>query len=171
MLLVNKDMVVSVHYELKVDNNGELVTADKSNPEQPLVYLHGAGMLLADFESNLLGKTIGDTVSFTVSAENGYGIRNEQDIVSIPLNSFKDKDGNLDTNAVKVGNVLPMMDDQGHQFQGIVCEVTPDAVIMDFNHPMAGKELNFTVTVAEVRAATAEELAHGHVHEPGGHHH
>lgn len=171
MLLVNKDMVVSVHYELKVDNNGELVTADKSNPEQPLVYLHGAGMLLADFESNLLGKTIGDTVSFTVSAENGYGIRNEQDIVSIPLSSFKDKDGNLDTNAVKVGNVLPMMDDQGHQFQGIVCEVTPDAVIMDFNHPMAGKELNFTVTVAEVRAATAEELAHGHVHGPGGHHH
>ena len=171
MLLVNKDMVVSVHYELKVDNNGELVTADKSNPEQPLVYIQGAGMLLADFETNLAGKTVGDTVSFKVAAENGYGVRNEQDIVSVPADSFKDKDGNLDTNVIKVGNVLPMMDDQGHQFQGIVVEVTPDAIIMDFNHPMAGKELNFTVTVADVRPATAEELEHGHVHGPGGHHH
>jgi FKBP-type peptidyl-prolyl cis-trans isomerase SlyD len=89
MLLVNKDMVVSVHYELKVDNNGELVTADKSNPEQPLVYIQGAGMLLADFETNLAGKTVGDTVSFKVAAENGYGLRNEQDIVSVPADSFK----------------------------------------------------------------------------------
>ena len=91
--------------------------------------------------------------------------------MSVPADSFKDQDGNLDTNVIKVGNVLPMMDDQGHQFQGIVCEITPDAVIMDFNHPMAGKELNFTVTVADVRPATAEELEHGHVHGPGGHHH
>lgn len=171
MLLVNKDMVVSVHYELKVDNNGELVIADKSKPEQPLVYIQGAGMLLPDFEKNLAGKTVGDTVSFKVSPENGYGTRNEQDIVSIPVESFKDAEGNIDKNVIKVGNVLPMMDDQGHQFQGIVVELTEDAVIMDFNHPMAGKELNFTVTVADVRPATEEELAHGHVHGPGGHQH
>ncbi len=171
MLLINKDMVVSVHYELKVDKEGELVTADKSNPEQPLVYLHGAGMLLPDFESNLVGKTVGDTVSFKISAENGYGVRNEQEIVNIGIESFKDKDGNIDTNMVRVGNILPMMDDQGRQFQGIVCDVTEEAVIMDFNHPMAGKELNFTVTVADVRAATPDEISHGHVHGPGGHHH
>ena len=171
MLLVNKDMVVSVHYELQVDKDGQLVTADKSNADQPLVYLHGAGMLLPDFENNLLGKTVGDTVSFKVSAENGYGVRNEQDIVRVGIENFKDKEGNIDTTMVRVGNILPMMDDQVHQFQGIVCDVTEEAVIMDFNHPMAGKELNFTVTVADVRAATAEELAHGHVHGPGGHHH
>ena len=171
MLLVNKDMVVSVHYELQVDKDGQLVTADKSNADQPLVYLHGAGMLLPDFENNLLGKTVGDTVSFKVSAENGYGVRNEQDIVRVGIENFKDKEGNIDTTMVRVGNILPMMDDQGHQFQGIVCDVTEEAVIMDFNHPMAGKELNFSVTVADVRAATAEELAHGHVHGPGGHHH
>jgi FKBP-type peptidyl-prolyl cis-trans isomerase SlyD len=128
-------------------------------------------MLLPDFESNLAGKTVGDTVSFKVAPENGYGIHNEQDIVSVPSESFKDAEGNMDTNMIKVGNVLPMMDDQGHQFQGIVVEITEDAVIMDFNHPMAGKELNFTVTVADVRAATAEELEHGHVHGPGGHQH
>lgn len=164
-------MVVSVHYELKVDQNGQLVTADKSNPEQPLVYIHGAGMLLPEFEKNLAGKTVGDTVDFKVSAENGYGVRNEQEIVSLPLDSFRDKEGNVDTNVIKAGNVLPMMDDHGHQFQGLVVEVNNEAVVMDFNHPMAGKELNFSVTVVNVRSATAEELAHGHVHGPGGHHH
>jgi FKBP-type peptidyl-prolyl cis-trans isomerase SlyD len=171
MLLITKDMVVSVHYELKVDKDGELVTADKSNPEQPLVYIHGAGMLLPDFESNLEGKTVGAAVVFDVEAAKGYGVRNEQDIVGVPLDSFKDKDGNIDTNVIKVGNVLPMMDDQGHQFQGIVCDVTDEVVVMDFNHPMAGKDLNFSVTVVDVRPATKEELEHGHVHGPGGHHH
>ena len=87
------------------------------------------------------------------------------------IDSFKDAEGNIDTDMVRVGNVLPMMDDQGRQFQGIVCDVTAEEVIMDFNHPMAGKELNFTVTVAEVRAATADEISHGHVHGAGGHHH
>ncbi|HQG37556.1 MAG TPA: peptidylprolyl isomerase [Chitinophagales bacterium] len=171
MLLVNKDMVVSVHYELKVDNDGELVTADKSQSDSPLVYIQGLGMLLPEFESNLVGKTVGDSVSFKVSAENGYGVRNEQEIASIPIDSFKDNEGNIDMNTIRVGNVLPMMDNDGNQFQGIVCEVTSDVVVMDFNHPMAGKELNFTVTVVDVRPATAEELAHGHVHGPGGHHH
>ncbi len=164
-------MVVSVHYELKVDNDGELVTADKSQPDSPLVYIQGLGMLLPEFESNMVGKTVGDSVSFKISPENGYGVRNEQEIVSIPIDSFKDNEGNVDTNSVRVGNILPMMDNQGNQFQGIVCEVTPEVVVMDFNHPMAGKELNFSVTVVEVRPATADELAHGHVHGPGGHHH
>lgn len=164
-------MVVSVHYELKVDNNGELMTADKSKPEQPLVFIQGKGMLLPEFESNLAGKKAGDKVEFKVSAENGYGLRNDQDIVNVPSESFKDAEGNIDTNVIKVGNVLPMMDNQGNQFQGIVCEVTPDSIVMDFNHPMAGKELNFSVTVVDVRPATAEELEHGHVHGPGGHQH
>lgn len=159
-------MVVSVHYELKVDNDGELVTADKSQPDSPLVYIQGLGMLLPEFESNMVGKTVGDSVSFKISPENGYGVRNEQEIVSIPIDSFKDNEGNVDTNSVRVGNILPMMDNQGNQFQGIVCEVTPEVVVMDFNHPMAGKELNFSVTVVEVRPATADELAHGHVHTP-----
>ncbi|HNO71759.1 MAG TPA: peptidylprolyl isomerase, partial [Bacteroidia bacterium] len=151
--------------------DGELVTADKSQPDSPLVYIQGLGMLLPEFESNMVGKTVGDSVSFKISPENGYGVRNEQEIVSIPIDSFKDNEGNVDTNSVRVGNILPMMDNQGNQFQGIVCEVTPEVVVMDFNHPMAGKELNFSVTVVEVRPATADELAHGHVHGPGGHHH
>ncbi len=171
MLLVMKNMVVSVHYELKVDDNGTLITADKSALDKPLVFLHGAGMLLPEFESNISGKTVGDRVDFTIKAENGYGLHSEENLVQIPKDSFKDKDGNIDSNMVKVGNVLPMMDQSGNQFQGIVREISEDTVVMDFNHPLAGKDLNFSVTIVDVRAATEEELAHGHVHGPGGHHH
>lgn len=171
MLLVMKNMVVSVHYELKVEDNGQLVTADKSAPENPLVFIQGSGMLLPEFESNVAGKTVGDSVEFSIKAENGYGLHSEENLAQIPIDSFKDKDGNIDTNMVRVGSVLPMMDQNGHQFQGLVREVTEDIVVMDFNHPLAGKDLNFSVTIVDVRPATAEELEHGHVHGPGGHHH
>jgi FKBP-type peptidyl-prolyl cis-trans isomerase SlyD len=170
MLLIQKDMVVSVHYELNVEHEGNMTLADKSQ-DQPLVYLQGSGMLLPEFEQNLAGKTTGATVSFTIKAENGYGEYDAQNIATIPIDSFKDEQGNIDTNTLKVGNVLPMMDNQGNQFQGIVCEVNDDNVIMDFNHPLAGKDLHFSVTVADVRPATQEEIAHGHVHGAGGHHH
>ncbi|MCB9034335.1 MAG: peptidylprolyl isomerase [Chitinophagales bacterium] len=170
MLLIQKDMVVSVNYELKVDKDGEMVVADKSNGN-PLVFLHGAGMLLPEFEQNLLGKKVGDSVSFAINPENGYGVQDEKNIVKIPIDSFKDDKGEIDTNHVKVGNVLPMMDNNGNQFQGIVCDVSDEFVVMDFNHPLAGKVLNFTVDVVDVRPATKEELEHGHVHGPGGHHH
>jgi FKBP-type peptidyl-prolyl cis-trans isomerase SlyD len=170
MLLVQKDMVVSVHYELQVEHDGQMNVADKSQ-DKPLVFLHGAGMLLPEFEQNLLGKTVGDSVSFVIGAANGYGLFDEKNIVNIPIDSFKDEQGNIDTNTIKVGNILPMMDNEGNQFQGIVCDVNDEHVIMDFNHPLAGKDLNFTVSVVDVRPATAEELAHGHVHGDGGHHH
>ena len=170
MLLIQKDMVVSVNYELKVDKDGEMVVADKSNGN-PLVFIHGAGMLLPEFEQNLLGKKVGDSVSFAINPENGYGVQDEKNIVKIPIDSFKDDKGEIDTNHVKVGNVLPMMDNNGNQFQGIVCDVSDEFVVMDFNHPLAGKVLNFTVDVVDVRPATKEELEHGHVHGPGGHHH
>ncbi|MEZ5036341.1 MAG: FKBP-type peptidyl-prolyl cis-trans isomerase [Chitinophagales bacterium] len=170
MLLIQKDMVVSVHYELQVEHDGNMTVADKSQ-DQPLVFIHGAGMLLPEFEQNLAGKTVGDSVSFTIKAENGYGVHDEKNIAHIPAESFHDENGKIDTEMVKVGNVLPMMDNDGNQFQGIVVEVNDDNVVMDFNHPLAGKDLNFSVTVADVRPATPEEIEHGHVHGPGGHHH
>lgn len=170
-MFVAKNKVVSVHYTLRVEHEGEKVVADKSELEAPLKYLHGAGSLLPDFEAALEGLQSGDTFEFMVTAESGYGLRNDQDVVAIPLDSFKDEQGNIDTEMVRPGSVLPMMDQQGNRFQGIVLDVTPDQVIMDFNHPLAGKDLYFSGAVAEVREASAEEIEHGHVHGPGGHHH
>jgi FKBP-type peptidyl-prolyl cis-trans isomerase SlyD len=170
-MIVAKNKVVSVHYVLRVDHEGEKVVADKSELDAPLKYLHGGGMLLPDFEGSLEGLQAGDTFEFSITAERGYGLRNDQDIVAIPLDSFKDEEGNIDEQMVRPGSVLPMVDQQGNRFQGIVVDVTPDQVIMDFNHPLAGKDLHFSGSVAEVRDASAEEIDHGHVHGEGGHHH
>lgn len=168
---INKDKVVSVHYTLMVEQDGQETIADQSKEGNPLLFLFGAGMLLPDFESNLLGKSKDDTFDFVISPENGYGISDPQQIVRIPIDAFKNEQGEVDRTMLQVGNVLPMMDQNGQHFNGIVAEVGIDYIVMDFNHPLADKELHFTGHVVEVREATEEEIAHGHVHGPGGHHH
>lgn len=168
---VENNKVVSVHYVLQVELNGENVVADQSELENPLQYLHGAGGLLPEFESNLEGLKKGDDFNFEIKAANGYGERDETAIVPIPVSSFEGEDGQIDTEMVRVGNVLPMVDQEGNQLQAVVIEVNEDHVVMDFNHPLAGRDLNFSGSVAEIRDATAEELEHGHVHGPGGHQH
>jgi FKBP-type peptidyl-prolyl cis-trans isomerase SlyD len=168
---VEKDKVISVHYVLQVDHEGNKVVADKSELDKPLTYLHGAGGLLPDFEAALEGLAKGDSFSFSITAERGYGVRDEAEVVQIPLDSFRDDKGNVDFEMVKAGNVLPMQDQNGNHFQGFVADVTDQFVLMDFNHPLAGKDLYFSGAVADIREASAEELSHGHVHGPGGHQH
>jgi len=172
-MIIAKNSVVSLSYILKVrtslspqERHVEETTADR-----PFVFLYGAGMLLPDFEKNLSSKKAGDKFNFFIAAENGYGVKNDNYILNIPIDSFKGPGGTLDLNEVKVGNILTMNDDKGNQMQGTILEVTPVHVKMDFNHPLAGHELHFTGEVLDVRAATAEEISHGHVHGPGGHHH
>lgn len=168
---IANDLVVSLDYTLQVEQNGEMAIADKSQPGEPLAFIFGSGMLLPEFEKNILGKSVNDAFDFKISAENGYGISSPEQIVNIPIEAFKDPQGNIDENMLKVGNVLPMQDNHGQHFNGIVAEISDDTVTMDFNHPLADKELHFTGVVVEVREATAEEKEHGHVHGPGGHHH
>jgi FKBP-type peptidyl-prolyl cis-trans isomerase SlyD len=87
------------------------------------------------------------------------------------LSAFVPEGEELDTDMVAAGNYLPMVDDQGNNMQGLVVEVSEEFVVMDFNHPLAGKDLHFQGEVVNVREASAEEQAHGHVHGEGGHHH
>ena len=91
-------------------------------------------------------------------------------VVLLPTETFE-MDGELDPNMLKVGNVIPMTDDQGNQLNGVVSEVSDEGVVIDFNHPMAGVNLYFTGNIHSLRAATDTELEHGHVHGPGGHQH
>jgi FKBP-type peptidyl-prolyl cis-trans isomerase SlyD len=72
---------------------------------------------------------------------------------------------------LEIGNELPMTDSDGNRLVGIVADVNDKIVVMDFNHPMAGEDLHFVGSILEVREATSEEISHGHVHGPGGHHH
>lgn len=172
-MIIGKDKVVSVDYHLSTKNPGtgleELV--EKTDKDNPFVFLQGSGGLLEEFEKNLSGLKTGDNFDFIITAENGYGKIDPEYVVSIPVDAFKGEDGTMDLEMIKVGNMLPMMDSEGNRMQGMVREITGEAIRMDFNHPLAGQDLHFKGQVLEVRDATAEELDHGHVHGPHGHHH
>jgi FKBP-type peptidyl-prolyl cis-trans isomerase SlyD len=170
MIIENKK-VVSVNYHLTVKENNQEVLVEKTDAEHPFVFLFGAGGLLEAFENNLKGKKVGDSFDFNIDAENGYGLVDEDSIVTIPIEAFKAEDGTIDEETVKVGNTLPMTDNEGNRLQGVVDEITDVHVRMDFNHPLAGEDLHFKGIVLDIRDASEEELAHGHVHGPHGHHH
>lgn len=165
---IENKKVVSITYKLQEGSqSGEIV--QEVDSKEPFVFLFGAQQVLPDFEANLNGKTVGDTFEFGVKSENAYGPVDENAVVNLPRNMFE-ADGKLGE-IVKVGNFLPMKDQEGNPLQGLVLEVTDEHVRMDFNHPMAGKDLYFSGEVIDVRDATSEETEHGHAHGPGGHQH
>ncbi len=168
-MIIGKNKVVSVHYRLQEsDPEGDLV--EETFGSEPLVFLFGAGQLLPAFEENLAGKTVGDEVAFGIPSDEAYGLREMERVVDLPLDAFM-VDGQLAEDMLVIGNTIPMSDSHGNRLTGVVLEINKDSVTIDFNHPMAGVDLYFTVKVDTIREATESELAHGHVHGPGGHDH
>ena len=158
---ISKDSVVTIHYTLK-DDDGTVI--DSSRDGDPLTYLHGHGNLVPGLESQLEGRDAGDTLTATVNPEQGYGGYDKALVQQIPRRALQGI-GNL-----RVGMQLRSNTPQGpRDFR--VTRMVGDMVTVDGNHPLAGQNLNFDVDVVEIRAATEEELAHGHVHGPGAHHH
>ena len=161
--------VVTVHYKLQRDNeNGDLV--EQTHGTQPLVFLYGIGQMIPEFERQIAGKGKGDSLAFPIHHKEAYGEITDEAIVPIPKSSFM-VDGKLAEEYLEVGKTIPMSDQSGRQLMGKVVEVKEDAVVVDFNHPMAGIDLYFSVDIEEVRMATESELEHGHAHGPGGHEH
>lgn len=160
---IAKDTVVSLRYEL-IDVNGGAVL-EKSN--DPISYVHGGyDGIFPTVEEALHGKNVGDDVSVKMEAEDAFG-EYEHDLVRVESRDLFPKD-------IEVGMQLEGGaegdDDEDYMLFTIV-EVTDKDVTVDGNHPLAGKTLNFNATITDVRAATKEELDHGHVHGAGGHHH
>ncbi|MBR4809647.1 MAG: peptidylprolyl isomerase [Bacteroidales bacterium] len=153
---VRKDHVVAVSYELHVEGS----LADKAASDAPLEYIHGSGMLLPKFEASLEEKEPGDTFEFTLSPEEGYGKYDPRYLVSVPIEAFQVQ-GKLVTDLLVPGRILPMLNGAGQVVRGTIKEVAEDHVLMDFNHPMAGKTLNFSGKVESVRPATEKELKEG----------
>jgi FKBP-type peptidyl-prolyl cis-trans isomerase SlyD len=157
-MTISKDKVISVTYELKVNGTSEVV--EVVNEENPLTFILGSGSLLKSFEDNLTGLDKGNDFDFVLASNEAYGPVNEQAIMDIPVSSFM-IDGKLDDKMIQLGNTIPMKDTQGRQFNGKIVGITDENVKMDFNHPMAGKDLNFKGKVVDIREATPEELANG----------
>ena len=163
---IAKHTVASVTYTLVVD--GEVV--DMAEKEKPLSFIHGIGMMVPGFETNLEGLTADSKYEFKLSPEEAYGPYDKEAVVDLPVSTFM-VDGKVNEDLLSVGQVVPMQDQNGNPLSGTVIEVSDAAVKMDFNHMLAGKGLNFSGEVLEVRQATQPELDHGHVHGPGEHQH
>ena len=168
-MTIENNSVVSVNYTLTEKVSGAQV--EQTSKEHPFVFIFGSGGLLEDFENNLKGKKAGDTFDFFIEHARGYGKREAEHEVMIPIDSFQDDAGKFDEENVKVDVTLPMVDNDGNRLYGKVLEITTEHVKMDFNHPLAGTDLHFVGEVLDVRAATPDELSHGHVHGEHGHHH
>lgn len=153
---IGTNKVVSLSYTLVVDGDVmETVKADK-----PMDFIFGTGYLLPKFEENILNKEVGDSFEFVLSPSEGYGEMNSDAIIELPKDMFM-IDGKIEDGLLTVGNVLPMQDADGNRLQGTIDEVKDDVVVMNFNHPLAGAELNFKGTVVAVREATQQEIVGG----------
>lgn len=161
MTTIQQDHVVTVHYTL-TDDAG--VTLDASDAAEPLAYLHGHGNIVPGLEDALTGRKAGESLKVAVSPEQGYGVR-DQPVEVVPRNAFP-ADAELE-----VGMPLQAQHPNGDVMVVFVEKVDANEITLSGNHPLAGQTLHFDVKIVGVRAASAEELSHGHVHGAGGHHH
>lgn len=163
---ISKNTVVAMSYRVATAD-GELV--DQSQPGDPLHFLYGVGQIIPGLEKALAGKNVGDKINATVSPAEGYGEHDPGLDLQLPLDAFpKDAQKQL-----KPGFrfMAEHPTQEGQQVPFTVHQVEGDQVLVSGNHPLAGQTLNFQVEIVSLRPASAEELSHGHVHGPGGHHH
>ena len=157
---IGKDTVVEIEYQL-FDTDGELI----EKTEEPVAYLHGGhGGMFPAVEKALEGKNVGDTCRVRLVPEDGFGEYDAELVHIEPKDKFPGD--------VKVGMQFQGEgENSGEAIVYTVTDIADDKVVVDGNHPLAGQTLHFECTVKGVRAASQEELSHGHVHGPGGHHH
>ena len=154
---ISANTVVTLDYEVK-DPQHEMVDPG----ERPLVYLHGSSGIFPKLEAALDGKTVGDSVLVQLEPEDAFGDYDDELVTSELLQNLPE--------GVLVGMQLEGTGEHGTHIMSVT-EIEDGRAVLDGNHPLAGVTLVFSCTVSEVRAATAEELAHGHAHVDGGHQH
>lgn len=156
---IEKNTAVTLRYKV-ADTQGKLLEESK----EPMAYLHGGyGNTFPKLEAALEGQMPGYQTTLELQPQDAFGLRDEGLVQTIPKTQFPP--------GVKVGGQLEGRGEDGHVQVFTVMKIKGDQVLLDGNHPHAGKTLRFSVKVEDVRAATDEEIAHGHVHGAHGHHH
>jgi FKBP-type peptidyl-prolyl cis-trans isomerase SlyD len=158
---VESRKVVILNYTL-TDNDGRVI--DQST-DSSFAYLHGADNIIPGLENALHGKKAGDEMNVSVSPQEGYGERDNSKTQQVPKEMFPEGA------EIEPGMQFHAQGPNGETVVVSVTSVENDTVTVDGNHPLAGVHLNFAVEIVEVRDASREEIEHGHVHGPGGHHH
>ncbi|HLS99007.1 MAG: peptidylprolyl isomerase [Porticoccaceae bacterium] len=159
-MTVKHNAVVSIHYTVR-DEDG--VQLDTSAGGDPLTYLHGAHNIIPGLESALEGKQVGDSLQVSIVPEEAYGEHLDHLVESVPMDAFGGQ-------PLEVGMRFEAQTEQG-PISVVITDISGDLVTVDGNHPLAGKSLSFDVTIDSIRDASDEEIAHGHAHGAGGHHH
>ena len=156
---VSHNHVITLHYQLKDDND---VILDKSyDSDEPMVYLHGHRQMIRGFEAAIAGAEVGEKRAFSVMPADGYGLRNVNNTQRSPVKYLK-HEGKL-----SAGQAINVNTDNGVK-PGTIIKVGKFNADVDMNHPLAGKNLHFDTEIIAIRAATKEEIGHGHVHGSGG---
>lgn len=158
---IEKHRVVTLAYTLK-DNDDRII--DQSD-DGSFCYLHGASNIIPGLEDALTGKSTGDELSVSIPPEHGYGVREADRVQAVPREMFPaDQD-------IEPGMQFHAQGPDGQAIVVMIAKVEDDTITVDGNHPLAGVQLNFDVRVMDIRDASPEEIEHGHVHGPHGHHH
>ena len=158
-LIIDNHIVVSMEYILKIDEGREVSRADST---EPLEYIHGLGHIIPGLEKELSGMKIGDQKDVYLDPADGYGERRQEEIAEVSRESFPPHF------EITLGKAVSIQDrETGEEYIGYITEIKPETVELDFNHPLAGKELHFSVKILDLRPASEEEIAHGHVHRAG----
>lgn len=161
-MLISRNKVVRFEYSLTDDNATVL---DSSEGGEPMAYLHGNGNIIPGLEAALEGKLAGESLNVRIAPADAYGERDDALVQNVPREMFEDSD------SIQVGMQFQSGDPDGENRIVTVISTDTASITIDGNHPLAGVPLNFAVTIVDVRDPSSEELAHGHVHGPGGHHH
>ena len=157
---IQKNSAVSFHYSL-TDDDGN--TVDSSAGAEPLAYLHGAGNIIPGLETALEGQSAGDTLQVAVAAADGYGEVQPELIQEVPKSAFQGVDN------IETGMQFEAQTSQGGTVPVVITAVAEETVTVDGNHPLAGKNLHFDVTIEQVREATEQEISQGHIHGSAEH--
>ena len=160
--MIATEKVINLNYILSEDNANGL-KLESTYEGKPLEFICGSSNMIPAFEQQIMGLKEGDSFAFEIKSDQAYGNKNPQAIVDLDINIFKVHD-KVDYDLLKIGNSIPMQDAQGNRMNGVVLELNEKDVKIDFNHPLAGKNLFFKGEVLSVRDATEKELEHGHCH-------
>jgi FKBP-type peptidyl-prolyl cis-trans isomerase SlyD len=158
---IDADKVVTFHYSLR-DQEGTLI--ESSEGKAPVIYMHGHANIVPGLEREMTGKRGGDKFSATVPPEQAYGPRDANAVQRVPLKHLATR------GRIVPGQMVAVNTNQGARHARVL-KVGHFNVDLDLNHPLAGRTLVFDIEIVDVRAATQEELQHGHAHGPGGHDH
>lgn len=158
-MIIEENKMVSVTYDLFVGGNDEEPELmEQATAQNPLTFCFGIGMMLPEFENNLRGLKQSDTFQFSIDSKNAYGEYDDENVVALPRSIFE-VNGELDSDTIFEGNVVPLMDSDGTRLNAQIVEIADSTITVDFNHPLAGETLHFKGSVLEVREATDEDLA------------